>query len=810
MQASVLLNYSHLWLLASASPHGEVFTALLRSEYLPRRALYLAHPWLLWTNVLLDVFTLLAYMLFFAGICWIVQKTKHIPQVRQYLWLSVAFRLFLLASGASIALRVIGIWLPLYQYSLACKIICAIASIPSALLFAWRVPKVARNLARFFKLLQSEQRQAEALRKSEAFLDRTNRIAGVGGWEVNLLTNQVSWSAETYRIHGAPLDYQPRVEEAMAFYIPECRPVLTAAIDAACAGGEGFDLELSLIRVDGRRIWVRTVGAAEFRDGKAIRLAGAFQDITARVAERSALKEANERVALATDSGGIGIWDWNILEGTVRCDAWMHRLHGMEFSEGVGDELLWREQLHPEDKDAVVQAMQDAIDGSKPYNTEFRVLWPDGTTHNLRATAQVKRDEAGRAVRMVGANWDVTGPRQLTAKLAEQHELLRVTLQSIGDGVITTDAHGKIVWLNPVAERMTGWTAMEAAGLSVVEVFSIFNTETRLLVENPIFDCLKHARVGTLQPDTVLISREGKKFGIEDSAAPILDSNGTLQGAVLVFHDVTEQRRLAAEAGRAARLELRLKDEFLSHVSHELRSPLSSIYSFTSIIADGLAGGTTTDQAEYLEIILKNVVQLQSMIEDLLTVTQAREGKLRIEPQDAPLNDAIIDAVNTVQGAAMRKRVLISSSFDCTRLSAFADPVRLRQILIILLDNAVKFTPAEGAIHIRVSEWDSSMLLVEVADSGCGISAEKRTRVFDKLYQIVGPDALDTSQAGRNGLGLGLHIAKDLVTRQGGTIWVTEAETQGSVFSFTLPRSVESVQHLPTTPTELGRPAYVF
>lgn len=774
------LSVGSLW-------RSKTLQILLSSGYSPRRALYLAHPWLLWTNVLSDVLTTLAYAVFFCGLCYFGSRLKKIPELKSSIWVFVAFGIFILSSGATVLIRVVTIWVPLYQFSVIFKVLCAAAAMPAAILFAWQARTITSNVARFFQLLASEQRSSEALRKSEEFLDRTGRIAGVGGWEVDLVNSEVTWSAETYRIHGVSPEYKPTLLEGLAFYTADCRPIITAAVEAACTTGTAWDLELSVTRVDGTEIWVRTVGAAEFRDGIAIRLAGAFQDISARVAERTALREANERVALATDSGGIGIWDWNIVKGVVNCDSWMHRLHGKEPAGASAGELLWRDHVHPEDRDRVIQAMHDAIAGTKAYDTEFRVVWPDGSIHNLRATAQVTRDSAGRALRMVGANWDVTEARHLTEELAQHHELLRVTLQSIGDGVITTDAECNVVWLNPVAERLTGWTATEAVGQPLINIFNIAHADTGLPVENPVVACLSHGSIADLAPDTNLISRDGCHFGIEDSAAPILGSRDELLGAVLVFHDVTEQRRLLAEARRATQAELKLKDDFLSHVSHELRSPLTSIYSFTSIIADDLAGATTPEQQEYLRIVLKNVTQLQAMIEDLLTVTQAKEGKLSVQLQSTCAYDAVVDAVHTIRSAAASKHICVATDIAATLPPAYADPTRLRQILIILLDNAVKFTPAGGGVSVRVYERDEHSLLLEVSDTGCGIPPDKRLRVFENLYQIAGDSELHLSETGRNGLGLGLHIARNLVTRQGGNIWIAGAPDQGSIFSFTLP-----------------------
>jgi signal transduction histidine kinase len=245
-----------------------------------------------------------------------------------------------------------------------------------------------------------------------------------------------------------------------------------------------------------------------------------------------------------------------------------------------------------------------------------------------------------------------------------------------------------------------------------------------------------------------------------------------------------ERQRMQAEADLMRNNEIKLRDDFLSHVSHELRSPLTSIYSFNSIIADGLAGQTTPQQDEYLQIILRNVGQLRAMIEDLLEVTQERTGKLLLELQSVSVNEAATYAVDTVKGAAKQQEITLSFLPSAGLPSAFADATRVRQILTILLDNAVKFTPAGGTVTVKAREYekDASMVLIEVSDTGCGIKPGETERVFEHLYQVTDPGS-----AGRRGLGLGLHIAKDLVTRQGGEIWVTSVPGKGSLFSFTLP-----------------------
>jgi two-component system, sensor histidine kinase and response regulator len=247
---------------------------------------------------------------------------------------------------------------------------------------------------------------------------------------------------------------------------------------------------------------------------------------------------------------------------------------------------------------------------------------------------------------------------------------------------------------------------------------------------------------------------------------------------------LAREEERAAEVERVSQQALQLRDDFLSHVSHELRSPLTSIYSFSSIIADGLAGRTTHAQDEYLLIIQKNVRQLQSMIEDLLAVTATKTGKLAIMLQDTSLSEAILDAVHTCEANAKEKGVSLSCVIPPQLTSVFADPIRLLQVLIILCDNAIKFTPAGGSVKVQAGVFQKmpGYLVVEVSDTGCGIKPELLERIFEHHYQVT-----DSSRDGRKGLGLGLHIAKELTTRQGGAIWATSEQGKGSVFSFTLP-----------------------
>ena len=261
----------------------------------------------------------------------------------------------------------------------------------------------------------------------------------------------------------------------------------------------------------------------------------------------------------------------------------------------------------------------------------------------------------------------------------------------------------------------------------------------------------------------------------------------------VLLHAIERQRLLAdSESVRQQQQQLReelvlhelqLKDEFMSHVSHELRSPLTAIHQFSTILMDELAGPLIPDQKDALRVVLRNIHQLESMINDLLETTRMQTGKLSIELQSVLPSEVVADAVDTLRGPSQLKDVRLSFDVADDLPTAYADPVRTRQVLINLIGNAVKFTPAGGSVIARVErDNDPAFLRFEVTDTGSGLDPEHTARIFERLYQVR-----DAAQAGRRGLGLGLFICKELVSRQGGRIWVTSEAGRGSSFFFTLP-----------------------
>jgi len=245
-----------------------------------------------------------------------------------------------------------------------------------------------------------------------------------------------------------------------------------------------------------------------------------------------------------------------------------------------------------------------------------------------------------------------------------------------------------------------------------------------------------------------------------------------------------ERKELMRTLETTRQQKLELKDKFLSHVSHELRTPLTSIYQYVTLLLDGLAGPMAPNQTDHLKSVLKSVNQLHAMIRDLLQATRADSGKLRIEPRCIDIGELMEQAVGMMRPSAVQERVTLDAGMDQPIPLVYADPDRALEVLVNLIDNAIKFTPAGGSVSVRASlvETDPSAVYLSVTDSGRGIPQEALPQVFERLYQD--PNAVDGN---KTGLGLGLYIAKEIVTLHGGRMWVASEPGSGSRFSFTLP-----------------------
>jgi signal transduction histidine kinase len=270
---------------------------------------------------------------------------------------------------------------------------------------------------------------------------------------------------------------------------------------------------------------------------------------------------------------------------------------------------------------------------------------------------------------------------------------------------------------------------------------------------------------------------------VQQGAQDFLHKGAHRPGEVLRAVDYAVRRqRVLAELNRARDEQLLAKDQFLSHVSHELRSPLAVVHQFTSLLLDEVGGPVSSEQREFLEVLMRNVRQLKVMIDDLLEVSRVQRGRVSLECRAVALPVVFAEMLAAYRPRATDAKIELAARDDVLP-DVIADPERVREVVANLLDNALKFTPSGGRVTIE-GHVEKDSVKVTVRDTGRGIAASDITRVFDQFFQSNQND-----EVSRNGLGLGLFVSRDLIKRQGGDMWAESISGQGAAISFTLPTS---------------------
>ncbi len=358
----------------------------------------------------------------------------------------------------------------------------------------------------------------------------------------------------------------------------------------------------------------------------------------------------------------------------------------------------------------------------------------------------------------------------------QQRKWFEVTLSNVGDGIITTDVSMHITFMNPVAENMTGWTFQAAQGRLFTDVFHIINGQTRQPVKNPIEQVIREGNIVHLPEHTVLIAQDAREISIEDSGVPVKNKKGELLGVVLVFRDIIEQlenERKLIKAKEEADVAKQAKTAFLANMSHELRTPLNSILGYAQILKHGEA--LSAKQQDSIDIIRCSGELLLTLINDLLELSKIEVNKLELYPTEFHFGYFIKDITALFQMRVKQKG--ISFTYEAQSplpTCVHADEKRLRQIMLHLLGNAIKFTK-QGEVSLKIS-YSYQEAVFQIEDTGCGIISGEFENIFvpfqqlcDKKHQI-------------EGTGLGLSITKKLVELMGGKLHVESTVGKGSTF----------------------------
>ncbi len=436
----------------------------------------------------------------------------------------------------------------------------------------------------------------------------------------------------------------------------------------------------------------------------------------------------------------------------------------------------WAQSIHPDDVDHAETTFNRILETGGGEAREYRILRPDGTVRWISDTGYVIKDENDRVLRITGIAEDVTDRKEAEEALSREKEHLAVTLRSIGDAVITTDRDGRIVLMNSIAEQLTGWSEADAVDRRFVDVFRIEDERTGEPCESPIDKVLATGQIVGLANHTVLIARDGQRYTIADSGAPILDLEGEIIGVVLVFRDITAQQRTEAELLKMEKL--KSIGVLAGGIAHDFNNFLTGIIGNLSLAKLDAPSGSPV--MRYLGDMEKAAMRAKELTQQLLTFSKGGEPVKRTTSIAELVREAVQFALH---GSNVRCRLDI----DAELMAADVDEGQIAQVIHNLIINADQAMPDGGTVRIRganvsLAQGNPFALLpgdytqVAVQDQGMGIHPDHLSKVFDPYFTTK-----------QKGSGLGLAVAYNIIAKHDGQMTVESILGAGTTFTILLP-----------------------
>jgi PAS domain S-box-containing protein len=441
----------------------------------------------------------------------------------------------------------------------------------------------------------------------------------------------------------------------------------------------------------------------------------------------------------------------------------------------------WAQSIHPDDVDHAETTFNRILETGGGDSREYRILQPDGSVRWISDTGYAIKDENDKVSRITGIAEDITARKQAEEALSREKERLAVTLRSIGDAVITTDRDGRIVLMNLIAEQLTGWGEADAVGRQLMDVLRIENEQTGEPCESPVDKVLASGQIVGLANHTILVARDGQRYTVADSGAPIKNLDDQIIGVVLVFRDITAQERTEAELLKMEKL--KSIGILAGGIAHDFNNFLTGIIGNLSLAKLNLQPRDPVLRS--LNEMEKAAMRAKELTRQLLTFSKGGEPVKRIA------NIAVL-AREAVQFALRGSNVRCRFDLADDLMVAEVDEGQIAQVIHNLTINAIQAMPNGGTVWIRganlsLAQGNPFALLprnyvqVAVEDNGTGIHPDHSQKVFDPYFTTK-----------QKGSGLGLAVAYNIVAKHDGRLTVKSELGEGTTFTIFLPASTVS------------------
>lgn len=623
----------------------------------------------------------------------------------------------------------------------------------------------------------------EVVRQLRQRLDITQRFGRLGIWERDVRTGQGQWDRYIYGLYGLDPDAgTPTMEQAaqLHFHPDDAQRAMDTWHQSIRQPGQ-YELHFRLYTREGRlkslhSMWEVINGA----DGQPERAIGVLLDDTESI-ELAQLHQASSlQLDLAVRLGGIVVWRRDLDSDVVHLSEWGYRLLGLPYSEeGMSAEEL-ANLVHPDDKPAVKQATQRALEYPEAVDVEARYRRADGVYLTALSRRVAVRDANGKPVALLGVNLDLTERRAAEEQLRSIEQRARLATLAVGMGTWEhRPGSGGIYW----DDQMYRLRGLEPGGPqppAELHAASLHPADRERALER--LEAALHGSGEAYEDEYRVVWPDGRVRWLAARGMPQAGLQGRIAGMLGVNWDITDykQAEQALRDKAAAEQASRAKSEFLARVSHELRTPLNAVLGFTRLLATDAEHPLRETQQQRIAIVETAGAHLLALINDTLDLASIEAGTLPLDNEPVRLAPVLAQALQWAQPAAARAGVNLEV-LDCEAV-AQGDARRLRQVFINLLTNAIKYNRPGGSVAVRLLPVsDPAWLAVEVRDTGRGLTPAQMNQLFEPFNRL-GAELEDIE-----GTGIGLTIVHHLVERMGGAIVVDSEPGVGSCFTVWLP-----------------------
>ena len=486
------------------------------------------------------------------------------------------------------------------------------------------------------------------------------------------------------------------------------------------------------------------------------------------------LQESRDVLSLAMRGARMGAWSHEPKSGKFWWSRELEALAGYAEGRFANTPGGFFELIHPGDLSALNEAVDHAVETGDDYVAEFRFLHASGDWCWMEGRGRATYDRHGEPLMIYGLGIDITERKEAQTVLLRQAAIF----EHLSDAIVITDLRGNITDFNVGGERMLGYRMREILGRPVA---LFLPPEEALGIRRETLAAL--AAEGTWRGELPFVRRDGSRGVCETVVKPLANARGDIYGAVSINRDITERRRAEQQLTRL-NLELskadRRKDEFLATLAHELRNPLAPMRNVLEILRLKEFADPQLNWAR--DVFDRQLQHMTHLVDDLLEVSRITQGKLELRKQRLELARAMQSAMEAARPTVQASSHHLSVTLPREPLYLVADPTRLSQMILNLLNNAAKYTPPGGSISLA-AEREGDEAVIVVRDSGIGIPSEHLDSVFEMFSQLA--PALDRSQGG---LGIGLALVRGLAELHGGTVAAfSDGPGKGSEFVIRLP-----------------------